>query len=182
MHDLDEPFTTEFKSLIYSGSAKEFERKLIERHLEKVSKLVKPWQDKIEALQTLKSMSEKNMQLFSEQLTKSKDGKTFIQFEKTYMQEVSPIVQSLVVAAQNELNQEQELRYANEGIIQIGKEIGEVGSEMITQVAPIKKLDVKVKEKWLNHFQARTEATTNLIKSKVVYVEGKIKFLQAPLK
>ena len=181
-HDLNREFTVDFKSLIYSGNSREFERKLEERKLEKINKLIKPLQDKLEGLQTLKSLTEKNMEIFLANLEKSTSGENFAGFEKSYMTEVGPIVQVIVLAANDEQIKNLEYKRFNEAIIDLGKRIGEVATEMIAKISPLKKISTKTKTKWRSHFQAKTEAIEAMIKIYVAQVEAQIREIQFPSK
>lgn len=178
-HELDLPFSIDFKTLIYSGNSREFERKLVERRLEKVNKLVKPLQDKIEALQTLKSLLNKNMEIFSENLEKSNTGKDFAGFEKSYIKDVSPIVQVIVLAAHSDLQKDVEHKTLNEAIVDIGKRIGEEASEMITEVSSLKKIEIKTKKRLHEFYQKKTELIDSMIKVYLGQIDAQIKELQS---
>jgi hypothetical protein len=178
-HELNQSFTTDFKTLIYSGNSREFERKLIEKRVEKINKALKPWQDKLEALQTLKSMVQKNLSLFGINLSTSTKGKDFSSFERAYIKEIAPITQVIVMAAHEELPTNLEYKMGNEAIIGIGKRLGETASSMITQVTAMKKLDIKTKKKLKDAYQIKTEGLMLVVNSSISQVEIKIKELQA---
>jgi hypothetical protein len=180
-HDLNQEFTFNFKSLIYSGNAREFERKLVDRHVEKINKLTKVWLDKLESLQTLKSLNDKNMELFLTNFEKSKTGQNFSDFEKNYIKEIGPIIQILVVTAHNDLTKDNgsELARFDEAIVDFGKRVGALASDMITQITPLKKIDVKVKKKWRENFQKKSDAIGIMIKIYIEEIETHIKEIQS---
>lgn len=178
-HELDLPFVFDFKTLIFSGNSREFERKLVERRLEKVNKLVKPLQDKMEALQTLKSLLNKNMEIFTVNLEKSNTGHDFAGYEKSYIKDVGPIVQVIVLAAHADLQKDVEHKTLNEAIVDIGKRIGEEVSEMINEVNALKKIESKTRNKLHDYYQKKTERIDSMIKVYLGQVEAQIKELQS---
>lgn len=178
-HELDLPFTMEFKTLIYSGNSREFERKLIERRFEKVNKLVKPLQDKIEALQTLKSLLNKNLEMFTANLEKSNTGHDFAGFEKNYIKDISPIVQVIVLTAHADLQKDAEYKNLNQALIDIGKRIGEEASEMITEVNSLKKIENKTKKRLQEYYHKKTESIDSMIKVYLGQAEAQIKEFQS---
>jgi len=178
-HELNQPFEMDFKTLIYSGNSREFERKLVERHVEKINKSLKPWQDKLEAMQTLKSLTEKTLTIFGVSLANSTKGKDFVTFEQNYIKEIAAIVQVIVLAAHDEIEKGPDYKIANEAIIGIGKRLGEMASDMITKITNIKKLDLKTKNKWRQSYQVKTDSLLSFIQNNITQVENQIKELQA---
>ena len=181
-HELNQEFTYDFKCLIYSGNTKEFERKLLERKVDKVNKLLKPWQEKLESFGTLRSLLDKTMEIFIINIEKAHDGKSFSGFEKNYIEDVSPILQSLVFASTTDLDKDAEFKIYNEAIVEIGKKIGAFASEIITQMSGLKKIDLKMKTKQREHFQGKSEDISQLIKNNTSIIENKIKDFQATVK
>jgi hypothetical protein len=177
-HDLNQDFSFDFKSLIYSGNSREFERKLTERKLLIISKLQRPWQEKLEVLRTLKSLSEKNMELFVGHLEKSSKGKDISNYEKNYIGEISPIVQELVIGAHSDLEKDLEFKKFNEAIIDFGKKLGSIASEMITQITPVKNLNDKNKKKFREQFQVKTESLGTMLKVYIGLIESRIQEIQ----
>jgi hypothetical protein len=139
-------------------------------------------QDKLESLQTLKSLLEKNMELFSANLKKSTNGKSFVHFEQDYIKEISPIVQVLVMTAHADLEKDPEYKSLNEAIINLGKRIGELASEMIRQVSSLKKIDTSSQKKWLTIFQKKTDEIGAIVKKDLEQVDSRIKAIQSPVK
>jgi hypothetical protein len=172
---LNQEFAAEFQSLIFSGNSREFERKLVERHIQKIGNLLKPLQEKLEKFQTLKSLNEKNLDLFSNHLKRADTGKKFLEFEKDYIKEISPIVQVLVLTANSDLEKDLSSQKINKEIIEAGKKIGENMSEMLSTISGQKKLDQKIKNKWLEYFQKKSNAINALIAEDIIQLELQIK-------
>lgn len=179
---LNQEFTYEFKSLIYSGNAKEFERKILERQLEKIGKVIKPWQDKMESFITLRSLLEKTMEHFIFNVEKCKDGKSFSGFEKDYTTNVSPILQALVFSTNTDLDKEPDFKTYNTAIVDIGKKMGVLASEIITHTTRLKKIDYKMKTNLREKFQKKSDDIYSLIKNNITQIDSKIKAIQAPVK
>jgi hypothetical protein len=177
-HDLNQDFSFDFRSLIYSGNSREFERKITERKLLRINKLLRPWQEKLEVLRTLKSLTEKNMELFGGELEKSSKGKDISNYEKSYISEISPIVQELVLGAHTDLDKDPEFKKFNEAIVDFGKKTGGIASEMITKITPIKNLDAKLKKKWREQFQMKTDSLGTMLKVYIGLIESRIQEIQ----
>ena len=114
-------------------------------------------------------------------LLKIKKPKDISAFERMYLKEISPILQSLVVAA-NELSKagadEKEdvssniARYADQ--IQLGKQFGELASDMITETGKLKVLGEIEKKKLHALFQSRHNSLKAQIDSNIVKLKDRI--------
>lgn len=152
-------------ALIYAGTPREFEKKILEYHEAVIGEKLKPYQDKMERLQTLQSLLNKTAESYLLALEKMTKGSEIKQFEDQYLREISPIVQSLVIAAndisQNKAFQEEDFRnpiapYKEQ--IHLGKQIGEMASDMITETKKTKNLTVKDKNLLKARFENRYRA------------------------
>lgn len=152
-------------ALIYAGTPREFEKKILEYHEAVIGEKLKPYQDKMERLQTLQSLLNKTAESYLLALEKMSKGSEIKQFEDQYLREISPIVQSLVIAAndisQNKAFQEEDFRnpiapYKEQ--IHLGKQIGEMASDMITETKKIKNLTAKEKNLLKARFENRYRA------------------------
>lgn len=178
-HELDQPFSMDFKTLIYSGNLREFERKLAERRIDKINKSLKPLQDKMEALQTLKSLSKRSMDIFIEKLEHSKTGKDFASFEQSYINEISPIVQVIVVTADADLKKDDRNKIFNKALVDLGRQVGEEAVEMINKVTSLKKIDARAKKNFREYFQKKTTWIDSMIAVYLSQMDAQIKELQA---
>ncbi len=168
-------FTVDYKNLIFSGNTREFERKLIELNIAKKNLRLRPLQDKLEILQTLKSLNEKNSELFKKNLEVSTTGKKFAAFEQDYLKEISPIVQVLVLTAVKDLEKNPTNKRLDEGIIDFGKKIGELASQMITEITPMKKISKKTSSGLSEKFMSKADAITTMISVYIGELEIQIK-------
>lgn len=172
---LNVDFTVDYKNLIFSGNTREFERKLIEINIAKKILKIRPLQDKLETLQTLKSLNEKNRELFKKNLEVSTTGKKFAAFEQDYLKEVSPIVQVLVLEAVKDLEKNPANKRLDEGIIDFGKKIGELASQMITEITPMKKINKKTSSSLNEKFTSKSDAINTMISVYIGELEIQIK-------
>jgi len=159
---LNTSYNYEGEALIYAGTPREFEKKIIEYHETILGEKLKPYQDKLERLETFQSLLHKAAEDYLAILDKISKGSEIKQFEDKYLREISPIIQSLVNAAsdisQNKAFQEEDFRnpiapYKEQ--IHLGKQIGEMASDMITETRKIKKLSAKDKNLLKVRFQNR---------------------------
>lgn len=139
--------------LIYAGTPREFEKRLADYAESIFREKLKPFQDKLERIQTFESILNATSQNYLLVLETAKTGSAIKQFEAKFIKEISPLLQTLVVKA-NELAKdpvmsEQELSrfvvapYRDQ--VLLGKQIGEMASDMITKTIKIKKLSDKNK-------------------------------------
>lgn len=168
-------------ALIYAGTPREFEKKLLEYKETIVNEKLKPFNEKLERIQTLGSMLNKTMEDYLLALGQMKKPKDASLFEKQYMKEVSPIVQSLVVAA-NEIAKKSEAfdespassigSYKNQ--VQLGKQLGEMASDMITETAKQKKLTEVEKKALHAKFETRYKFIKAQIDSNITRLQAEI--------
>ena len=148
-------------ALIYSGIPREFEKKLIDYHSTMLNEKLKPFQDKLERLTTFQSLLNQTAENYLLTLDKIKKGSEMNDFETQYQQNVSPIIQNLVLAAHDISNNpafKEDFRnpiapYKDQ--IQLGKQIGEMASDMITETRKLKKVSEKDKAQLKSKFESR---------------------------
>lgn len=146
-------------TLIYSGTPREFEKKLLDYRGRLLDESLKPLNDKLEYLQTFQSLLNKTVENYFLTIEKIKNPKEIKKFEMMYIKEISPVVQSLVVVA-NEALQNIKATPADKIIlpeeqIQRGKEIGELASDMITETEKSKRLNLVEKTRLRNYFEIK---------------------------
>ena len=179
---LNTDFTYTTTALIYSGTPREFEKKILEYKELITTEKLKPLTDKLERMQTFLSILNKTMEdylLILETLKRSKD---ISKYETKYIKEISPIIQSLILAAvdlqkKTESDDEADTRFrlASYGSqVQLGKQIGELGSDMITETLKLKSVSAAEKTKLKSRFEQRYK----IIKSQI---DGHITKLQAEI-
>jgi len=162
---LNKTYSYDGEALIYPGTPREFEKKITDYKESMLAELQKPFLDKLERIQTFESILNQTSQNYLMELEKAKNGKAINSFEKKFVKEISPLLQSLVVKA-HELSQDPKFNEEGKpGVISpyreqvlLGKQIGEMASDMITKTQAFKKLGEKEKLDLKNEFDRRARA------------------------
>lgn len=162
---LNKTYSYDGEALIYPGTPREFEKKMADYKESMLAELQKPFLDKLERIQTFESILNQTSQNYLMELEKAKNGKAINSFEKKFVKEISPLLQSLVVKA-HELSQDPKFNEEGRpGVISpykeqvlLGKQIGEMASDMITKTTAVKKLGDKEKLALKNEFDRRARA------------------------
>lgn len=149
---LNKSYVYDGEALIYSGTPREFEKKMADYKEILIAELQRPYQDKLERIQTLESLLNQTSQNYLMELEKAKTGKTISNFERKFIKEISPLLQSLVVKG-HELAQDPKFNEEGKtGVIApykeqvlLGKQIGEMASDMITKTSTYRQLTEKDK-------------------------------------
>ena len=162
---LNKTFSYNGKTLIYSGTPREFEKKINDYHVTIVDEMLKPFQDKLERIKTFESLLNATSQNYLMELEKIKTGKGITLFEAKFIKEISPLLQSLVLKAHQLSTDPKFGEEAKVGAIApyreqvlIGKQIGEMASDMITKTLKFKKISEKNKSELLQEFEKRARA------------------------
>lgn len=170
-------------ALLYSGTPREFEKKIIEYHDKVTEEQLTPLYSKLESLKTMQSLLNKMMEDYVLDLYKIKNGSEIKNFEKKYIKEISPIVQSMMVEAleSNKKLKEQtpslearDLYDFQERLVLFGKNIGELASDIITETQSTKKINDQSRTNLRNKFEQRYKVIKDALAQKVIEHEGKI--------
>jgi hypothetical protein len=159
--ELNTNYNYETQALIFAGTPREFEKKLAEYSETLTTEKLKPYHDKLERLQTFQSLLNKTMEDYLLALEKLSKPKDISGFETNYIKEVSPIIQSLVQEAQAIAQKEEPDANASASVapfgnqVLLGKEFGELASDMITETGALKKIGAPEKAKLKTKFEAR---------------------------
>lgn len=160
---LNTNYTYETEALIFAGTPREFEKKMTEYSETIVNEKLRPYTDKLERFQTFQSLLNKTVEdylLALDGMTKPKDISAF---EEKYIKEISPVIQSLVVEAHEISKKENSAVLTNESSnvatysqqVLVGKQMGELASDMITVTGKLKKLGAPEKAELKTKFEAR---------------------------
>lgn len=178
---LNTDYTYTTSALIYSGTPREFEKKINEYKETITNEKLKPLTDKLERMQTFLSILNKTVEDYLLALEGLKKPKDISKFEAKYIKEISPIIQSLVLAAvdlqKKTENDEMDTRsrLASYGAqVQLGKQIGELGSDMITETEKMKKISSSDKTALKNKFEQRYKMIKSQIDSHVTKLQAEI--------
>ncbi|MDO9183302.1 MAG: DUF4339 domain-containing protein [Bacteriovorax sp.] len=179
---LNKTYVFDGKTLIYAGTPREFEKRIEEYSAGIVNELLKPYQDKLERVQTFESILNATSQNYLMELEKAKTGKSISLFETKFIKEISPLLQTLVVKAQ-ELSKDPVINEdKNAGPVVapyreqvlLGKQIGEMASDMITRTQSFKKLSDKDKSELRTEFDKRAKAIKLQIDLNINKLESEI--------
>lgn len=166
---LNTTYTFETQALIFAGTPREFEKKVTEYGETIVNEKLKPYNDKLERLQTFQSLLNKTMENYLLILEKLNKPKEISVFEAGYIKEVSPIIQSLVqeahaISQKEDADAQASAKIASFGNqVLLGKEFGEMASDMITETAAMKKMGASEK----SHLKIRFEGRYKVLKNKI---------------
>ncbi len=162
---LNKSYSFDGTTLIYPGTPREFEKKMDEYGASIVSEMLKPFQDKLERIRTFESLLNATSQNYLMELEKAKTGKAMASFEGKFIKEISPLLQALVVKASElardpmfgELEKTNVVAPYREQVL-LGKQIGEMASDMITKTQKFKKLTDKDKLDLRSEFDKRARS------------------------
>lgn len=162
---LNKSYSFDGEALIYPGTPREFEKKMADYKETLLAELQKPFIDKLERIRTFESLLNQTSQNYLMELEKAKTGKAISSFERKFIKEISPLLQSLVVKANELAHNPQVNEEARPGVISpyreqvlLGKQIGEMASDMITKTASLKKITDKDRLALKNEFDRRSRA------------------------
>jgi hypothetical protein len=178
---LNTDYTYTTSALIYSGTPREFEKKINEYKDTIVNEKLKPLTDKLERMQTLLSILNKTVEDYLLALESLKKPKDISKYESQYIKEISPIIQSLVLASvdlQKKTESDEDdtrNRLASYGTqVQLGKQIGELGSDMITETEKMKKISPTEKTFLKNKFEQRYKFIKSQVDSHITKLQAEI--------
>lgn len=170
-------------ALIYSGTPREFEKKIHDFTTIIETEQLKPLQDKLESMQTFESIINSTSQNYLMELETTKSGKGISAFETKFTNEISPLLQSLMTkaieATSNPLFSEEKMgansiaTYKEQ--ILIGKQIGELASDMITKTEKYKLLTDDNKRLLRKEFDIRIHSIKSQIDLTIKNLEEQLK-------
>ncbi len=122
---LNADFVVTGKTIIFSGTKNDFEYKLIDYKKEIINNSIKPLEEKLEKLTTLRGIILKTNESFLEVFKKSNPKPEMKSFEEFFIREVSPMLQT-IVSDSIALNENE--------IVQTCKTFGETATGIISYV------------------------------------------------
>ena len=176
--NLNTNYTYKTQALIYAGTPREFEKKLLEYRDSIANERLKPYIDKRERLDTFLSILNQTAENYLLTLDRLKNPKDIVKFENLYIKEISPILQSLVLAA-SELSKKLEGKEGNVASygtqVLIGKHLGELGADMITETRKLKKITEQDKNALRIEFESRYKTLKGQIEGHMAKLDSEIK-------
>ena len=155
---LNKSYSYDGVALIYAGTPREYEKRMADYSISIIAEMLKPLQDKLEHIKTLESILNGTSQNFIMELERAKTGKGMGRFENKFIKEFSPLLEALILKA-SELSKD----YVNGEIapyreqVLLGKQIGELASDMITKSTKYKKFITKDKTELKAEFDRRAK-------------------------
>lgn len=179
---LNKTYSYDGTALIYAGTPREFEKRIHEYSETIQNERLKPFLDKLERVRTLESILNATSQNYLMELEKAKNGKGIAPFEAKFIQEISPLLQTLVTKASElskdpKFNDENAPRpavapYSEQFLL--GKQIGELASDMITITSKYKKLSDQDKSDLKSQFDKRARGIKLQIDLNIKLLEEQI--------
>ncbi len=184
---LNKTYELNGSTLIYSGTPREFEKRISDYLSTIISDQLKPFQEKLESIQTLESLLNATSQNYLMELDRDKNGKSIALFEKKFIKDISPMLQSLILKnnefandpALNELGNTNSIAPYREQVL-LGKQIGEMASEMITKTSKYKSLSSSAKVLLKAEFERKAKAIKLQIDLNAKKLEDKIQKISKP--
>lgn len=175
---LNKTYKYQTSALIYAGTPREFENKMTQYREKIKDERLRPYLDKRERLDTFLSILNQTAEHYILTLDGLKNPKDISKFESLYIKEISPILQSLVLAA-NELSKKVEEKEGEVASyrtqVLLGKQMGELGADMITETRKLKKVTDQDKNALRSKFEARYKALKSQIEGHIAKLDSEIK-------
>lgn len=162
---LNKDFIYEGDTIIYSGSKTDFEYRLIEYRKELIGTILKPYEEKLEKINTLRGLIQKTHDSLAIILAKKKPQSEMGEFETFFIKEISPMLQSIV----NDSNEK-----GQQEIVEASKNFGESSTDLIQFV--------KSSTKWNSNDKADADKGMKRLKSQAFYLEMQAKKTEADIK
>lgn len=181
--------THDFKgsTLIYSGTPREFEKRINDYSATLMAEQLRPFQEKLERIQTLESLLNATSQNFLMTLEHAKAGSYMKVFEKKFIKEISPVLQSLVLKSLEQSKEFKENENSAPGAIApfkdqvlLGKQVGEMASEMITKTSKYKNFTASDKIQLKNEFERKSKAIKLQIDLNLKKLDEQIRKINKP--
>ncbi len=157
--------------LLFGGSAREFETKLSKFKKANLEEKINPLRDRLESYKTLKAMVSNLEETYLERLKSIRRGKHIKNFEADFVTQISPMLQELVLGIHKKwksyIGKDAKKAKAYEDLLEYGKSVGAMGSDMITKTGSSFKVMKKDRNRLRRIFtkrslELRTQAETKL--------------------
>ena len=162
---LNKEFIYEGETIIYSGSKTDFEYRLIEFRKELIGTILKPYEEKLEKINTLNGLIQKTHESMAIILAKKKPSKEISEFESFFVKEVSPMLQSIV----NDSNEK-----GQQEIVDASKSFGESAMDLFQFV--------KNATKWTTADKKEADKGMKRLKSQSTYLDQEAKKVEMEIK
>ncbi len=144
--------------------------------LDKKTKLVK---NMIESYSTLNSILEKLDFLYSELMGKIKKGEEIKEMELIYFNELGPVLEGIILQNYDSnvlaMKNGQLNAFEHKALLEYGKQIGTLSSELLSETKGKKKITVSLREELLNKYKSQIEFLLKKGKSGLLKYEEQLK-------
>lgn len=167
------------KSLIFPGTRDDFNKNLDHFKKNTLTKKTRPLEHLVEGYKTFATLSSKIYKTYEEVLTSIRRGKEIESFEILYSKRIGPVLQGLILethktSKEYEISDPQMYGLFQE-LLEQGKRIGEMSSDMVTMTKRIKRLRKKSRNRLMKLFVKRSLFLQETSKTKVKEIEKKLK-------
>lgn len=152
-------------AIIYSGSKTDFEYRLIEYRKEMLSSVVRPFEEKLEKVTTLREIVNKTNDSLALIFEKKAPQKEMKDFEAFFIKEISPMLQTIVNDSLDKNETE---------IVEAAKNFGESVTELMTYV--------EKQKKWAASQKDDADKSLKRLKSQSLFLEIQMKKIEAEIK
>ncbi|MCP4913080.1 MAG: DUF4339 domain-containing protein [Oligoflexia bacterium] len=177
----DRKYQTQF--LLYPKGKSEFEVALITYKKKIEGQLLKPLKEQLERYQTFLSLHKKLQDLWEDYIGRITKGASIKFFEQKYNLNIGPLIRDLVIDSNrihiSYLNTSPEKSKAYEEIMNYGKDIGSVASEMVVKTRRYKRINSKNRRELQDKFGLMLAELKEKGEAKAQFLENSIKNLSA---
>lgn len=180
--NLNSNYKYQTSTLVYSGPPREFEKKILDFFEFRKNENLKPLNEKYERLQTFLSLANKTIEEYLLILENMNLPSEIQSYESFFIREISPILQSLVLEADEKLKQstKQKEKAFFEKQIFVGKTLGEMAADMVTETAKKKRMSSNQKMKLRAKFEQVYKNLKGHIDNEMILIQEDIKKIQNP--
>lgn len=147
--------------MIYNGSQKQFEEKLVEFNKAIENKKILPLKDQLQRVQSMLAFHQAIKELFIDYIERITKGKSIIGFERKYNLEIGPALTGLIIdnnrLSVETMNVDKEQSKQYEILMKQGKDLGSIAADIVTRIKKMDKIKTADKTKLQNYFNNRFE-------------------------
>lgn len=170
--------TKKLRVLLHPKESEDYERDLKNYKDRQKEVNVRPLRDRLEKYRTLLSMIQKTNVSYFKFLEKALNGQSITDFEKEYVNTISPLFQSIVLESNRKLLEYERVSHNDADsfrkLIEDYRAYGELVSDMVTMTANKKWLRKKTKQELEQLFRARVGELTQNTQAQITDLEFKI--------
>ncbi|PIK16115.1 GYF domain-containing protein [Halobacteriovorax sp. JY17] len=148
------------KSLIFPGTREDFDKNLSQFKKKNLIEKKKPYTHILEGYKTFSMLSTKIYKTYEDVLTSIRRGKEIESFEILYSKNIGPVLQGLILETHKQYKEfevsDPIIARKFEELLEQGKRIGEMSSDMVTMTKKVNRLRKKNRERLMKLFIKRS--------------------------